>query len=212
MTATGREARRSSPMTAATSVDLPAPGGPVIPTVCARPARGYSCRIAASAIGVRFSTAVSSRASARRSPRSAVSASSVARAVGSGPASPTLALVPGADVLAEEGRDLADRRARPEHARDAGLAERLDIVVGDDPAGRHEHVVEAALAHQRGDPRDERHVGAAQDRQADDVDVLLERRVHDHLGRLAKARVDDLEALVAEAAGEDLRAAVVAVE
>ena len=55
-------------------------------------------------------------------------------------------------------------------------------------------------------------MGARQDRQADDVDVLLERRRRDHLGRLAEARVDDLEALVAEAAGEDLGAAVVAVE
>jgi len=34
----------------------------------------------------------------------------------------------------------------------------------------------------------------------------------DHLGRLAKPRVDDLEALVAETAGEDLCAAVVAIE
>ena len=55
-------------------------------------------------------------------------------------------------------------------------------------------------------------MGARQDRQPDDVDVLLERRRRDHLGRLAEARVDDLEALVAEAAGEDLGAAVVAVE
>ena len=55
-------------------------------------------------------------------------------------------------------------------------------------------------------------MGARQDRQADDVDVLLEGRGRDHLGRLAEARVDDLEALVAQAAGEDLRAAVVAVE
>ena len=55
-------------------------------------------------------------------------------------------------------------------------------------------------------------MGARQDRQPDDVDVLLERGGGDHLGRLAKAGVDDLEALVAQAPGEDLRAAVVAVE
>ena len=46
----------------------------------------------------------------------------------------------------------------------------------------------------------------------DDVDVLLERRRGDHLGRLAQARVDDLEALVAQAPREHLGAAVVAVE
>ena len=62
------------------------------------------------------------------------------------------------------------------------------------------------------DARHERHVRARQDRQADDVDVLLERRGHDHLRRLAEARVDDLEALVAQAPREHLRPAVVAVE
>jgi hypothetical protein len=39
-TATARPALRTSPMRAATSVDLPAPGGPVIPTRWARPAVG----------------------------------------------------------------------------------------------------------------------------------------------------------------------------
>ena len=53
---------------------------------------------------------------------------------------------------------------------------------------------------------------ARQDREADDVDVLLEGRRDDHLRRLAQAGVDDLEAFVAEAAGEHLGAAVVAVE
>ena len=40
MTATERPARRSSAISAATRVDLPAPGGPVIPTRCAAPAIG----------------------------------------------------------------------------------------------------------------------------------------------------------------------------
>ena len=51
-----------------------------------------------------------------------------------------------------------------------------------------------------------------QDRQSDDVDVLLERGGGDHLGRLAKTGVDDLEAFVAQAAREHLRAAIVAIE
>ena len=69
-----------------------------------------------------------------------------------------------------------------------------------------------ALGEQLRHARHERHVGARQDRQADDVDVLLEGGRGDHLGRLAQAGVDDLEALVAQAAGEDLGATVVAVE
>jgi hypothetical protein len=80
------------------------------------------------------------------------------------------------------------------------------------PAYDDEHVVHARLAKLRGDPRHQRHVRARQDRQADDVGVLLERGGHDHVGRLAQARVDDLEALVAQPAGEHLRAAIVAVE
>ena len=54
--------------------------------------------------------------------------------------------------------------------------------------------------------------GAGKDREADDVDVLLKRGVHDHLRRLAEAGVDDLEALVAQPPRQDLRPAVVAVE
>ena len=51
-----------------------------------------------------------------------------------------------------------------------------------------------------------------QDRQPDHVDVFLERSRGDHLGRLAQAGVDDLEAFVAQAAGEHLRATIVAIE
>ena len=65
---------------------------------------------------------------------------------------------------------------------------------------------------QLGHARHERHVRARQDRQPDHVDVLLEGGRGDHLGRLAEAGVDDLEALVAQAAGEHLGAPVVAVE
>ena len=51
-----------------------------------------------------------------------------------------------------------------------------------------------------------------EDRQADHVGVLLQCGGHDHVRGLAEARVDDLEALVAQPAREDLGAAVVAVE
>ena len=60
--------------------------------------------------------------------------------------------------------------------------------------------------------RKERHVRAAQDREADDVDVFLHRGGRDHLRRLVQPGVDDLHAGVAERGGDDLRAAVVAVE
>ena len=72
--------------------------------------------------------------------------------------------------------------------------------------------VRAALREEGDHPRDEGVVGAREDGEADAGDVLLDGRLDDHLGRLAEAGVDDLEALVAEAAGEHLCATVMAVE
>src|SRR5258706_1501410 len=211
MTPTERPRSRASAMRAETSVDLPEPGGPVIPTRWAGPPWGNRSRSAASATGVRFSTAVRIRASARRSPASAASARVAARAAGA--AWPRAVTSDGlAGVRPEERRDLGDRRPGPEGRGHPGLLERRDIVVRDDPAHDDEDIVHLRLAQEPDDARDERHVGARQDREPHDVDILLERRRRDHLGGLAEAGVDDLEALVAQASGEDLRAAVVAVE
>ena len=60
--------------------------------------------------------------------------------------------------------------------------------------------------------REELDVGAGEDAEADDVDVFLQRRFGDHLGRLADAGVDHLAAAIAERAGDDLGAAVVAIQ
>ena len=62
------------------------------------------------------------------------------------------------------------------------------------------------------DARDERHVRAGEDRDADRVGVLLDRGLDDLLGRLVEAGVDDLHAGVAQRAGDDLGATVVPVE
>jgi hypothetical protein len=55
-------------------------------------------------------------------------------------------------------------------------------------------------------------VRAGEDRQPDGVGVLLDDGLHDLLGRLVQARVDDLHAGVAQRAGDDLGPAVVSVE
>src|SRR3954452_18465527 len=210
-TATLRPRSRNSAMSAATSVDFPAPGGPVIPTRCARPARRYRRRRPCSATGVAFSTAVSSRASERRSPAVAASANSAPRSADTEGSAPATS-VARPRVRAKEVGDLADRGPGSEDARDTGLAERLDVGVGGDAADGDEDVVETALLEQAADPRYERHVRAREDRQPDDVDVLLQRCGGHHLGCLAQTRVDDLEALVTKAAREHLGAAVVTVE
>ena len=53
-----------------TRVDLPAPGGPVIPRTWARPSRGWMACMISGISGPRFSTRVMRRARARRSPAS----------------------------------------------------------------------------------------------------------------------------------------------
>ena len=53
---------------------------------------------------------------------------------------------------------------------------------------------------------------AAEQRQADSVDVLLQRRLGDLLGRLMQARVNDLETVVAQRTGDGLRPAIVTIQ
>ena len=86
------------------------------------------------------------------------------------------------------------------------------VVVRDRAADDDEHVLGAVLAQQLEDARHERHVRAGEDRDADRVRVLLDRRLDDLLRRLVEAGVDDLHAGVAQRARDDLRAAVVPVE
>src|SRR5450759_3093624 len=161
-TATGRPARRSSAINAATSVLLPAPGGPVIPMSWARPASGYRRRRAASASDVRFSTAVSSRerdrrsparAASQRAPASVVAAVSVA-AISAGPvATPPspleppvgkrvsatpIPLVPGSDVGAQEVGHGRDGGSGAEHRRDARFLESRHVLVGNDAPRRNQ--------------------------------------------------------------------------
>ena len=62
------------------------------------------------------------------------------------------------------------------------------------------------------DERKERHVRAGEDREADAVGILLDRRLHDLLGRLEEPGVDHFHAGIAQRARDHLRAAVVAVE
>ena len=55
-------------------------------------------------------------------------------------------------------------------------------------------------------------MGAGQKADADNVDVLLHRRIHDFLRRPVQAGVDDVHARVAEAARDDLDSPIVSVK
>ena len=90
--------------------------------------------------------------------------------------------------------------------------QRLGILVGDRAADDDEHVLGPVLAQPVEDPRDERHVRAGEDRDANGVRVLLDRGLHDLLRGLVETRVDHLHSRVPQGAGDDLRAPVVPVQ
>src|SRR6478609_9429440 len=118
----------------------------------------------------------------------------------------------GVDLAVDPVHDRLGGGAGGEDLRDTRVEQGRDVTVGDDAAAEHEDVRGVARGEQLDHAREERVVGAGQDRQADDVGVLLDRRLDDLLGRLVQAGVDDLHARVAKRAGDDLGPAVVAIE
>ena len=119
-TATARPAARAAAISAATSVDLPEPGGPVIPTRCARaglrvqPAerrlgQGRPVLDGGQEAGERTTIAGDGGVGQRRRRRPRPGES----------ASPTL--VARSRVGAQEVRDGGDGRARPEHGGHTGV-------------------------------------------------------------------------------------------
>ncbi len=87
-----------------------------------------------------------------------------------------------------------------------------DVDGGNDSANHHQDVVQTMLGEQRHQPRHDVVVGAGQNRQSDDVGVLLQRRRGDMFRCLAQPGVDHLHAGVAEGARNHLGAPVVAIE
>ena len=108
--------------------------------------------------------------------------------------------------------ELGRRRAGAEQLAGPARLERVHVFLGNDSAAGDEDVVASLLAQQIEHARNERHVRAAQDREADDVDVFLHRGGRDHLRRLVQPGVDDFHAGIAQRGRDDFRAAVVTVE
>ena len=73
-------------------------------------------------------------------------------------------------------------------------------------------MIDAAFFQQVVHAREKSHVRARQQRQPDGVCVLLDRGLHDLFRRLVQPGVDDLEPRIAQGAGYDFGAAIVAVE
>ena len=189
---------------------MPEPGGPVIPTRCALPATGYRRRSAASASrrpvldcrqepGQRPPVAGHRRFGQLRRP---------ARNLGGLPHPSRAAVRWPAGIRRRRRWSCPARTPRRRPASRRGWMSSSGMI----PPTVTSTSSRPDSGQQLRDARHERHVRARQDRQADHVDVLLERGRGDHLGRLAKAGVDDFEALVAQPAREHLGAAVVAVQ
>lgn len=115
-------------------------------------------------------------------------------------------------ALVDEVDDVLGGGAGEKDFGDAGFFQGGDVGAGDDAADEDGDVVHAFFVEEFHELRAERVVGAGKDGKADDVDVFLDGGGGDHLWGLAQAGVDDFHPGVAEGAGDDFGAAVVAVQ
>ncbi len=104
------------------------------------------------------------------------------------------------------------RSARRENFCDAASFQGGNILLGNDAASDHENIVTVILFEQLHDPRKNDVVGARENRQTDTVDVFLKSGVHDLFGRLSQPGVNHFHSGIAEGAGHNFGAAVVAIK
>src|SRR6266480_1315040 len=178
---------------------LPTPGGPVNPTTWARPVCGWIRARASVASGSSSSIREMSFPAARLSPfrRESTRPGTGSRGRAAVPFRAGTRSRPFARGL-EEGDDFPERRPRAEHDLDAGLLELGDVFLRNDPAARDEDVARLPFLEELHDLREQGHVSAAEAREADRVDVLLDRGLDNVLRRLPEPGVDDLHAGIAQ--------------
>jgi hypothetical protein len=104
------------------------------------------------------------------------------------------------------------RSARRENFCDAASFQGGNVLFGNNTASDDENIVNVLLFEQLHDPGKNDVVGAREDRQPDTVDVLLKSGVHDLFGRLSQPGVNHLHSGIAEGAGHNFSAAVVAIK
>jgi triacylglycerol lipase len=117
-----------------------------------------------------------------------------------------------ADVSPYPVHDFGHPRAWREDRRHAHRCQWRAIRLWNDAAAEDDDVVGSLSLQQVDDPREQRHVGAREDRQADRVSVLGECRAHDLLRRLVQPGVNHLHAGIAEGAGHNLGAAIMTIQ
>ena len=92
------------------------------------------------------------------------------------------------DVGANELDDIVHGSARLENGGDAGFFEIFHVLVGNDAADHYQHVVHLVLLEQVHDARNDGIVRAGKNGQADDVNIFLQGRAHNHFRRLPQTR------------------------
>src|SRR5258706_8084036 len=115
-------------------------------------------------------------------------------------------------ALMNEFDDVLSGCAGEEDFGDAGFFQGGDVGSGNDAADEDGDVVHAFFVEEFHQLRAERVVGAGEDGEADDVYVFLDGRGGNHLRRLTEAGVDHFHAGVAQGAGDDFGATVVAIQ
>src|SRR5262245_29674470 len=115
-------------------------------------------------------------------------------------------------VLLERLHELGERRPHREHVTHAQLFQRLDVTRGNDTPDDHRDVAGVLRPQPLDNPAGQQQMRAREYREADDVDVLLDRLADDLFRRPLEPGVNDLEAGVAQRVRHHFGAAVVAVE
>ena len=94
-------------------------------------------------------------------------------------------------VLADELDDVVHGRAGLKDSGYSDFLEAFDVLVGNDATDQHQHVVHMVLLEKVHHARDDGIVRAGKNRETDDLNIFLKRRVDHHLRRLAQAGVDE---------------------
>src|SRR6267378_81952 len=115
-------------------------------------------------------------------------------------------------TFADEVDDVLRGRAGEENFSDPGFLEGGNVRLGDDAADEDGDIGHAFVAEQIHELRADGVVSAGEYGETDDVDVFLDRSRGDHFRGLTQAGVDDFHASVAEGAGDDFGASVMAVQ
>jgi hypothetical protein len=108
--------------------------------------------------------------------------------------------------------DLVHGRTGLENRAHTRPLQAIHILVGDDAAHEHQHVIYLVLLEEVHNARHYGIVRPGKNRQPDHVHIFLQRRVHNHFGSLAQTGVDDFHAGIAQSARNHLGAAIVTIK